>query len=103
MKTIRRFSVSSVFKVAAVVYGLMFAIFGCFVIILPGLLGSSLLGDLAQDSGLAAFGSGIVVTILSYIVGIVVSAMVSGIFVAIGAIIYNVVAGWVGGIQVEVE
>jgi hypothetical protein len=35
--------------------------------------------------------------------GIVIFALRSGLIAAIGAVIYNLVAGWVGGIQVELE
>ncbi len=103
MRTIRRFSIGSVFKVAAVVYGLLFAVFGCLFLVLPGILGAGVLGELAEESGLAIFGGGVAGTLIFYVVGIVLFSLLYGVIAAIGAVIYNLVAGWVGGIEVDME
>ena len=101
MKTVRSISVASVFKVAAVIYAILFAIFGCLFLVLPGILGAGILGELGEDMGL--FGGGIVATLLLWIVGIVLYAIFGGIFAAIGAFVYNLAASWVGGVEVELD
>jgi len=104
MKTIRRVSAGSVFKVTFVIYMLLLAIFGCLFLVIPGLLGSSLLGSLGdRDSGLALLGGGILTTLILYVVLVIAGAFVQGIVTAIAALIYNLVASWVGGIEVELQ
>jgi hypothetical protein len=41
--------------------------------------------------------------IVFYVIGIVLYALFGGIFSAIAALFYNLAAGWVGGLQVEME
>lgn len=103
MTTVRRLGVLSVFKITAVIYGLMFAVFGCLFLVLPGLIGSSLLGGMAEESGLGLFGGGIVATLIAYVGGIFLFSLIYGVISAIGAVIYNLVAGWIGGIEVDIS
>lgn len=101
---IRHISAGSVFKVIFVIYALLLAIFGCFAVVLPGLLGSSLLGGMMDDRyGLGAIGAGIIGTLISYVVLVVGGSLVPAIVIALSALIYNLVAGWVGGIQVTLQ
>ncbi len=102
--TIRHISAGSVFKVTFVTYLLVFGLIGLFVIVLPGLLGASLLSGLVDDRyGLGALGGGIVGTLLFYVLLVVVGAFVQGLVTAIAALIYNLVAGLVGGVRVELQ
>ncbi len=103
MTTIHRVSAGSVFKIAFVTYLLLLAIFGCIGIVIPGLLGSSVLGSLVGDDSLALFGGGIASTLIVYVLLVVVGAFVESVVMAIAALIYNLVAGWVGGIRVELK
>lgn len=103
MRTIRRFAVGSVFKVAAVTYGLLFAVFGCLFLVLPGIFGLGMLDQMAAESDLPIAGGGVAGVLIAYVAGIVILALVNGLVAAIGAVIYNLVAGWVGGVQVELE
>ena len=102
--TIHRISAGSVFKVTFVIYALLLGLFGCVLVVIPGLLGSSLLGGLVGDQyGLGALGGGIVTTLVVYVLLVVVGAFVQGLVMAIAVLIYNLVAGWVGGVRVELR
>ncbi|MBK9092483.1 MAG: hypothetical protein WBV59_20005 [Anaerolineae bacterium] len=104
LTTIRHIAAGSVFKVAFVVSCLLFGFFGCLFVLLPGLFGSSLLGSLAGDrDGLGILGGGMIATVVLYVLLVVVGAFVQGIVTVIAALIYNVAAGWVGGVSVELE
>ena len=102
--TIHHISAGSVFKVTFVIYALLLGLFGCILVVIPGLLGSSLLGGLVGDQyGLGALGGGIVTTLVVYVLLVVVGAFVQGLVMAIAVLIYNLVAGWVGGVRVELR
>lgn len=104
-RTLRRINPGSVFKVAFVVYAIVMAIFGCLFLVIPGLLlgGAGLLGsnDTLRSLGLAAGGT--MGVIIAYIVLVVLGGLLEAVVMAIGAAIYNLVAGWVGGIRYEVQ
>jgi hypothetical protein len=51
----------------------------------------------------SAFGVGFLTSVVIYIVGIVVYGVVGGIGGAIDAFLYNLVAGIVGGLEVEMD
>ncbi|PJF46007.1 MAG: hypothetical protein CUN48_15995, partial [Candidatus Thermofonsia Clade 3 bacterium] len=66
--TIRHISAGSAFKVTFVTYVLLLGLIGLLVVVLPGLLGSSLLGGLVDDPyDLGALGGGIVITLVTYV------------------------------------
>lgn len=104
MQTIRRITIGSAFKVGAVLSALLFLIFGFFILLLPGLFGASLMGSLMGDQGgMGAFGMGAGASIILYLVGTVAYAILGGIGFAIEAFFYNIVAGIVGGIEIELS
>jgi hypothetical protein len=104
MQTIHHIAVGSAFKVGATLYALIFAVFGFFLVLLPGIFGASLLGALLRDQGGAeALGAGFGASIVVYVIGIIVSAIGGGIGGAINAWLYNIVAGWVGGLKVDIS
>ena len=78
----------------AILYGIMGLIFSPFCLIMS-VVASQL--PTQQRVGMMAFGAGFAV-----FVPIIYAAM-GFVFGALGALIYNVVAKWVGGIEVEVE
>jgi hypothetical protein len=102
MRTIRRISVGSAFRIGAVVSGLLFAILGVFAVLLPGLFGASLLGVAVGREGAGVFGAGLVTSLIIYLLGIALYALLGGIFYAISAWLYNIAAGRVGGLEIEV-
>lgn len=105
MKIIHSVTIGSAFKVSAVLSALLFAILGIFVILLPGLFGASLLSSImggSRDSA-SAFGVGFVTSIVIYFIGIVVYGVLGGIGGAIDALLYNLVAGIVGGLEIDID
>jgi len=102
--TIRRFGVFSVAKV----YGLLLFGLGLIIGILYGLffmLFGAAMSALAPrgDSQLAGGVSSIVIGIIMMIAIPVLYGILGFIFGAIGALIYNLVAGIIGGVQFELE
>lgn len=96
---VRRVGVLSIGKVTGVLYALMGLIFGAFysLIALIGLATSAVNQDSAGMALSALFGVGAVI-----ILPLLYGAMGAGLAM-ISALLYNVVAGYVGGIRLEVE
>jgi hypothetical protein len=104
MHTLRRITVGSAFKVGAALSALLFAVLGFFVVLLPGIFGAGILGALLGDQGGGgAFGLGFIGSLIAYVLGIVIYWIVGGIISAIEAWLYNIVAGWIGGLQIEIS
>lgn len=99
---IRKLGVLSVAKIYAVmmfVISLLIAIpYGLFIIIFS-LIGAGAGGDAA----LAIGGGGIVMGVLVMIGMPIMYAAMGFVFGALGALIYNVFSGMVGGVEIEVE
>lgn len=94
MYRIRRFGVIKTATVVAVMYMLIVAVF-----VVPFLL-LALVFAPTQGSGAAGGVAGILVFGLLAIFGY---GALGWVFTAIGAAIYNFAAGWVGGIEVQIE
>jgi len=96
MAVLKRIGPGSVFKVGALIYAILGAVIGVLVWAASALTGSLRAGTSsmlwATSLGFAA------VPVFAIIYGVV-----GGIFLAIGALIYNLIAGWVGGISVEIN
>jgi hypothetical protein len=104
MSTIRHISVGSAFRVGAALYVLIFAVVGFSLILLPGIFGAGLLGALLDNErGAGAFGAGFIASVVLYVIGIIVSGIGGGIAGAVNAWLYNIVAGWVGGLEVDIS
>jgi hypothetical protein len=93
-RRIKRFAPLQLGKIMALIYGVMGLLFWPFILI--GSLFSAHLGS-QQRSGMMAFGVGFVLFIPILYAGI---GFIAGV---VGAFVYNVIAKWVGGIEVEVE
>jgi hypothetical protein len=95
MQKIRRVGPLSVGTTLAAIYAAMG------LLLLPFLLIAGVLGALADEAGEAA-GAGIVVVALAIFLPIIygVFGFISGLIV--GAL-YNLIAGWTGGIEVELS
>lgn len=74
-------------------------IYGVFIIGYS-LLGASLVGG---DAKLAVGGGGVVVGIVTMIAVPIIYGIIGFIFGALGAVIYNIFAGFIGGVEIEVE
>ena len=101
MATVKRVGPGSAFKVGLVLYailGLVLGIFMAFISMVAGSLGS--MGQSAAPGAkLFGFGMGLGAIIFFPIC----YGLIVGIGAAIGAAIYNVVAGWVGGLEVDIS
>ena len=101
MATLSRIGPGSAFKVGLVVYALLGLLVGICVALFSMVAGS-LTGMMGSDAPTArmmglgmGFGAILIFPIMYGIVG--------GIGGAIGAAIYNLVAGWVGGLEVDIR
>ena len=111
MVTIKRVSVGSAMKIGAITYTLTWAIFGLIFLAFQGLFLSALTSSLSSYSnqfpsqgGAAAssFGAiGIAGLCIAYVVGLIFALIAGAIGGAVYAFIYNLAAGWVGGLEVE--
>ncbi len=95
-RVLKRIDPGSAFKIGAVTSALTWAVIGLPMIFLMGAIMSAMPG--ANRAG-AAFGGGIV----GYIFGIILYGLGGGIGAVIWAFLYNVVAGWMGGIEFDLE
>ncbi|MDQ7030762.1 MAG: DUF3566 domain-containing protein, partial [Ardenticatenia bacterium] len=105
----RRVGVLSSMKLGCALGGLIFALFGCFFLLVPGLLGGGgafmgAIQETGMDPEIFGAGAGVIgFLVVMYVVGVLFYAVVTGIVMAIYAFTYNVVAGLVGGVEVELE
>jgi len=97
MATLKRVGPGSAFKVGLIVYGLIGLIFGAFITLFS-LIGAGIAGR----SAVGAFG-GVFLGTFSIIVFPICYGIFGGIFAAIAAAIYNLAAGWVGGLQIDLS
>jgi hypothetical protein len=93
----------SAFKVGAVLSALLFIIVGGILLIIQLLFGGLIGANMGGSEGMGAFGATAAISFVTYLVGIVVYAVIGAIAGAINALLYNIVAGMVGGIEVKLE
>jgi hypothetical protein len=96
MATLKHIGPGSAFKVGGMVYGLMGLLFGI-LFALISMVGGSLMPP--QEAGVFRmfFGVGAIVFLPIFY------GVIGGVFGALGAVIYNLVAGWVGGLEVDIS
>jgi len=102
MATVKRIGPGSAFKVGLVTYAILGLVLGIIAASISGIMGS-LGGALGQSatSGASLFGFGMGLgAIILFPIGY---GLIGGVFAAIGAVIYNLVAGWVGGLEVDIS
>ena len=99
MAVIKRISPGSAFKVGLVVYAFLGLLIGVLVACLSFLAGSSWRWAGSGIIGPAAFGVGLV----SIIISPILYGLIGGVVAAIVAALYNLAAGWVGGLQIDLE
>ena len=93
-------SVAKMQGVMGLVIGLIIGVIYGLIIIAYSLLGASILKG---NSSLAVGGGGVVVGIVAMIAIPLIYGIVGFIGGAIGALLYNLFAGMVGGVEIEVE
>ena len=101
MAIVRRVGPGSAFKVGLTLYAILGLVLGIFMAFFSMVAGS--VGALSHSAvpGSQAFGFGL--GIGAIIVFPICYGLIGGIFAAVGAAIYNVVAGWVGGLEVDIS
>jgi len=97
MRTLLRIGVGSAFRLGFALSALIFIVLGLFIILLPALLGAGLVNDLLGSR------LGILGAILAYAFGIVIYGVIGGIALAFNAWVYNIAAGWMGGLEIDLS
>lgn len=93
-------SVAKMYAAMALVLSLLIAIPYGLIIIIYSLFGASIVGG---DAALAIGGGGVIIGILVMIGLPIVYSIMAFVGGAIAALIYNLFANFVGGIEIEVE
>jgi hypothetical protein len=102
MATLRRIGPGSAFKVGMVTYALFGLVIGVCIALFSMATGS--LGRLAgTEVGPGARALGFGMGLGAIIVAPIFYGIVGGIGGALGALVYNLVAGWVGGLEVDIS
>ncbi|UCH83368.1 MAG: hypothetical protein JSW50_13045 [Candidatus Latescibacterota bacterium] len=99
---VKRIELFSLFKVAFFIYtfiGLVVGLIYGFVLLVAGGLHSMILGE--QFPQLGAFGAAIGILAIPFVA--MVYGAIGSVFVTIGGIIYNLIAGAVGGVRFETK
>jgi Transmembrane domain of unknown function (DUF3566) len=100
MTTVKRIGPGSAFKVGLVVYAFLGLIIGICMALFSMVAGS--LGSLAGGApGARALGFGFGLSAI--IIFPILYGIIGGIAGAIGAVVYNLAAGWVGGLEVDIS
>ncbi len=94
IRRIKRIAPLQLGKMLAILYGIMGLIFMPFFLIIPFIASQM---PAQQRVGVMALGAGFALFLP------VLYAAMGFVFGALGALLYNAVAKWVGGIEVEVE
>ncbi len=104
-KQIRSLDVVSAGKVGCLVGTLLAAILGCFTVFLPFLLLPSMMATMMPDSesALTVMGGGFIGALGAYLVTIIFQGFFLALTAVLGALLYNLVAGWVGGLVVDLQ
>ena len=110
MAIVRRVGPGSAFKVGLVLYALMGLVLGicmAFVSMVAGSLGglghSPVPGSGGTGGSWDARSFGLGMGLGAIIFFPVIYGLIGGVFAAIGAAVYNLVAGWVGGLEVDIN
>ena len=101
MAIVRRVGPGSAFKIGLVLYGIIGLLLGIVMACVSMVAGS--LGGLGQSAVPGARVLGLGMGLGAIIVFPLLYGVIGGVFAAIGAAIYNLVAGWVGGLEIDIS
>jgi hypothetical protein len=110
MAILKRVGPGSAFKIGLVLYGIIGLLAGIVMAVVSMVAGS--VASLGQSAVPGAGGTGTSWDLRSLGFGMGFGAIVffpllygvfGGVFAAVGAVIYNLVAGWVGGLEVDIS
>lgn len=96
MAVVKRIAPGSAFKVGLAIYGIVGLLLGIFCLLIA-VAGVSLAPQSALPFRGAAFG------IAALILCPIIYGIIGGIVAAISALLYNLAAGWVGGLEVDLS
>jgi len=102
MATLKRIGPGSAFKVGLVTYAFIGLVVGaCFAFfsMIAGSLGGLAGGQATTGARALGMGFGLGAIIIMPII----YAILGGIGAALGAVIYNLAAGWIGGLEVDIS
>jgi len=104
MVRINRIGIGSAFKVFALVSALMWAIFGILYLLMIFAVAdaATMTTNSFQTTTTSMDGLGMAAFFM-YACGVPLYAIMGGIFGAALAFAYNIISGWVGGLELEVE
>ena len=104
--TVRRIAAGSVFKVTFVLYGIlgliMAFLYGLLIVFFSALSAGLLGGEMGGLAHLGA-GLGVLVVFFGGIIFAIFYAAFCAALTAIGALLYNLLAGWIGGFRLSLE
>ncbi len=109
MVTIKRVDVTSAMKVGALLNALGFTVFGIIFLLLQSWLISTITSSVSTSGGGGSFNSsafavaGLAGCLITYVIGIVFSALAGAIIGAVYAFFYNLIANWAGGLRIELD
>jgi hypothetical protein len=101
MATLKHIGPGSAFKVGLVVYAVLGLIIGICMALFSMMIGS--LGSMSGAAGPAAKAFGFGFGLGSIIIFPILYGIIGGIAGALGAVVYNLVAGWVGGLELDIS
>ncbi|NNE98999.1 MAG: hypothetical protein HKN25_08255 [Pyrinomonadaceae bacterium] len=96
-------SVAKIYAVMMLVMSLLFSIPYGLIIIIFSLIGGAGAGSQDGLAGLAVGGTGVVFGIVVMIALPIIYGILGFVMGALSALVYNIFAGMVGGIEIEVE
>ena len=101
MATVRRVGPGSAFKIGLVLYGIIGLVAGIVMACVSLVAGS--LGNMGQSAVPGGRALGLGMGFGAIILFPLLYGVIGGVFAAVGAVIYNLVAGWVGGLEVDIS
>ena len=104
-RTIRRVNVGSAMKIGAMLQFLIWAVFGLIFLVVGGLCSAFMtaaMSDRLNPGGSSVLAGGLLTMLAFYFVGLIASGVLGAITGALYAGLYNLSAGWIGGLEVEV-
>jgi hypothetical protein len=99
--TIKKINVASAFRVGALVFALLWGVLGLFFVLLSALVPSN--ASFGREFGASAQDVTFISLCSVYACGIPMYGTIGGITGALWAFFYNIVARWVGGIELTLE
>ena len=102
MATLKRIGPGSAFKVGLATYAFIGLIIGA-IMAFFSMIAGSLTGLSGAQAGAGARAFGFGMGLGAIIIMPIIYGIIGGIGAALGALIYNLAAGWIGGLEVDIS